>query len=100
MTRKQILDAAEKCVNGGRDEQYGSPEDSFSGIAHLWEWYISERCVDGTGTVDITGADISAMMALMKIVRIAHSPEHQDSWIDLAGYAACGGEIATGDGHA
>jgi hypothetical protein len=33
-------------------------------------------------------------MALVKIARLANSPDHMDSWIDIAGYAACGGEIA------
>jgi len=38
--------------------------------------------------------DVAAMMALMKLGRIAGNPAHMDSWIDLAGYSACGGEIA------
>ena len=33
------------------------------------------------------------MMALLKIARIA-SGNNPDSFVDLAGYAACGGEIA------
>ena len=32
------------------------------------------------------------MMALMKIARLQNMPSHLDSWVDLAGYAACGGE--------
>jgi len=38
------------------------------------------------------------MMALMKIARLRHNHGHADSWIDLAGYAACGGEIGTREG--
>jgi hypothetical protein len=33
------------------------------------------------------------MMALVKISRITPSPNIDDHWIDLAGYAACGGEV-------
>ena len=36
MTRKDVLDAAEKCVCGDREQDYGTPEDSFQVIANLW----------------------------------------------------------------
>ena len=39
--------------------------------------------------------DVAAMMALLKIARLMSNPEHVDSWIDGAGYLACGGEVAT-----
>nr|DAU67432.1 MAG TPA: hypothetical protein [Caudoviricetes sp.] len=31
--------------------------------------------------------------ALLKIARIASGHAKSDNWVDLAGYAACGGEI-------
>ncbi|QXN72463.1 hypothetical protein RCTHUNDERBIRD_54 [Rhodobacter phage RcThunderbird] len=31
----------------------------------------------------------------MKLVRATNSPAHVDNWADLAGYAACGAELAT-----
>ena len=37
---------------------------------------------------------MAIMMALLKIARISKNPQHMDNWVDLAGYAACGGEIA------
>jgi hypothetical protein len=36
------------------------------------------------------------MLALMKISRISSGHAKADNWIDLAGYAACGGEIEGG----
>jgi hypothetical protein len=33
------------------------------------------------------------MMALVKVSRISTSPSKLDHWVDLAGYAACGGEV-------
>ena len=33
------------------------------------------------------------MLALLKIARIASGHGKSDNWVDLAGYAACGGEI-------
>ena len=82
-TRESVLDAAKRCVCGDRDKQYGPPEDNFAVIAALWTAY--------TGT-DITPKDVAMMMALLKIAR-AKAGSKPDTYIDLAGYAACGGEL-------
>ena len=37
--------------------------------------------------------DVAMMMSLMKIARIKNGGGSGDSFVDLAGYAACGGEI-------
>lgn len=92
-TREKILDEAKKCVCGNREQDYGGPEDSFRLIAQLWESYIRDRVV-GIADVCVNPEDVAIMMALLKIARLSANPEHMDSWVDLAGYAACGGEIA------
>lgn len=97
MTRKEILAAAEKCVCGQRDKDYGTPEDSFGLIAELWAKALKPCVPEGTD-VCILPETVALMMALLKVARLIKSPEHLDSWVDLAGYAACGGEIA-GGGH-
>lgn len=51
-----------------------------------------ETCVDEAGGVYIDANDVAMMMALLKIARIAAGGGKADSWIDLAGYAACGAE--------
>lgn len=86
MTRKKILEKAINCTTGQRQEDYGTPEDNFSRIARLWSAYHGDKCY--------TAADVAVMLALLKIARIKNSPIHMDNWVDLAGYAACGGEIA------
>lgn len=86
-TRKTILDAAEKCVCQDRQDTHGRPEDSFGAIADLWTAYL------GTGQ-EIDPVDVANMMVLLKIARAKGNPKHQDNWIDVAGYAACAGEIA------
>ena len=94
MTRKDILDAALKCVNGDRDRSYGSPEDSFLTIARMWNAYISAKPV---ANPTLTSGDVAAMLSLLKIARIAGGVYKADNWIDLAGYAACGGEVESQD---
>jgi hypothetical protein len=36
--------------------------------------------------------DVAAMMIMIKLSRIAWTPEDIDHWVDIAGYAACGYE--------
>ena len=84
MKRAEILDAAKACVCGEREQDYGTPEDSFGPIGQLWTVYM--------GTL-FTAKDVAMMLALLKVARI-HNGDKMDSFIDLAGYAACAGEIA------
>ena len=91
LTRADILHAAEKCVCGQRETDYGTPEDNFKTIAELWEAYLNKACTRGVN-VRVKAKDVAVMMALLKIARIAAGGGKADSWIDLAGYAACGAE--------
>ena len=86
MTRAEILQDAEKCVCGKREQDYGTPENNFMRIANLWSAYTGHNYSD---------VDVAMMMALLKIARIKSGTSTVDSFVDLAGYAACGGEIAT-----
>ena len=86
-TRKRVLREAERCVCGQREQDYGTPEDSFEMIGKLWTVYLDYA-------TKIDAHDVAAMMALLKIARISENPQHMDSWVDGCGYFACGGEIA------
>lgn len=86
-TRKTILEAAEKCVCHDRQDTHGRPEDSFGAIADLWTAYLNI-------SREITRFDVANMMVLLKIGRAKENPKHADNWVDMAGYAACAGEIA------
>lgn len=84
MKRKEILDRALACVCGDREQDYGSPENNFRTIADMWSAFMG---------IEITPTEVAAMMALLKIARVASGHSKADNWIDLAGYAACGGEL-------
>lgn len=92
MTRTEILDAAVSAVDGEREEIYGGPEDSFQLIATFWNVYLESRLVTLPGTL-IRPHDVALMMDLLKTARLMQSDgKHKDSWVDKAGYAACGAE--------
>lgn len=100
MNRKEILAAAERCVCGRREQDYGTPENSFKVIGELWEVYIKEKCVGTDTIVTIVPEDVAALLGLLKIARIATGHGKDDNWVDLAGYAACGGELQQNMGAA
>lgn len=105
MTREQCLEEAKNAVLKNRASEYSkSPEKSFSLIADFWNAYIArigDKQRDEEGGIiyspHLTSSDIAAMMALLKIARICMNNLHFDSWVDLAGYAACGAECSTGE---
>ena len=95
MTRQEILETAAKIVRGERQEQYGKPENDFTAIADLWTAYLFHTQNFEDSGIDLTADDVAVMMILFKIGRLATGAGSADTWIDIAGYAACGGEIAT-----
>lgn len=96
LTRAAVLEKARACVCGEREEDYGSPEDSFGCIAELWEAYLRAACIAPDSVVRVTPTDVAMMMALLKIARVGTSfvGGTADSFVDLAGYAACSAECA------
>ncbi len=94
--RAEILNAAMRCVCGDREQDYGSPENSFRMIASLWEPFLKMKCLSPGAELTIRPEDVAAMMCLFKIARISTGHGKADNWVDLAGYAANGGEIETG----
>lgn len=92
MNRAQTLTKATETVCGDRDLQYGAPEDNFAIIATYWTTYLHGK---GISVAPVHADDVAAMMVLFKMGRITtnNNSSADDTWIDIAGYAACGCEI-------
>lgn len=99
MLRKELLNKAIEIIEGARQEHYGSPEDNFKRIAEYWQTYLRQTQIEGI-PVTIHTWDVATMMVLMKVARLAADYLHDDSWLDIAGYAACGSECAERDADA
>lgn len=84
-TRERILSSAIKAVCTDRQQRYGHVEDNFRLVAKLWTDYFGEPFMP---------EDVGIMMALLKIARIKTGTANEDNYVDLAGYAACAGEVA------
>ena len=86
MTREDLLKTALQRVTA-KPQEYGAPENSFSLIADLWNDYLSTK-----NGAELMPADVANMMILLKVARNAQGGK-DDTWIDIAGYAACGAEV-------
>lgn len=86
MKRTEVLNQANQIINGDREKNYGTPEDNFTKIAAMWSAYLD---------APVTAEDVAAMMILLKTARVSSGQAVSDNWVDIAGYAACGGEIQT-----
>jgi hypothetical protein len=85
-TRTDILDEATALINGDREKDYGTPQESFGCIATMWGAYLG---------YPVTTADVCHMMVLLKVARLRNGP-HRDSNVDGAGYMALGAEMSEG----
>lgn len=95
MERREVLDRAMACVTVDRAATHGNAENGFATVARLWGAYLDGRGLLAEGLMnDLKAHDIAAMLSLLKLGRICQNPAHADNWIDLAGYAACGGEVS------
>lgn len=87
IVRARILDSAKEAVTKARAATHGKPEDTFGLLAGLWAAYLG---------VPVTPVDAALMLSLLKVARAKGNHAHEDNFIDLAGYAACAGELAKG----
>ncbi len=90
--RGAILEHAKRLTEGDRNKVYGDPDSNMSCFAHLVDAYLGGLYSAGRSGLNAT--DGAMILALLKISRVAANQTHWDSYIDLAAYAAIGGECA------
>jgi hypothetical protein len=86
MNRKEILAEADRLTHGDREKNYGSALTNHQRIAGLWSVFLQN---------EISPAQVAICMGLVKVARLIESPDHLDSFVDLAAYASIAGEIET-----
>jgi hypothetical protein len=82
-----ILIEAHELINGQRADDYGKASENFGRIARRWSEHLG---------VDVTPQQVCLCMIELKMCRLAKSPDHRDSWVDVAGYVGCKGKIEEG----
>jgi hypothetical protein len=89
--RSDLLEKARECVDGDRNVQYGDPNADFQRTCAMQQIYLS-GIKEKRGSVLLMPHDVAILNILQKISRIVWSPEKEDHWVDIAGYAACGAD--------
>lgn len=79
-------------VSGDRERTHGSKLRNFQNITVLWNAYLKIRT---DPEAELTPIDHANMMVLLKVARTQLGDFNLEDFIDQAGYAACGGEVAT-----
>lgn len=73
-----VLEEAAELTAGDRQNAYGHPADDYARTAAMWSAYLGH---------EVTPLQAQMCMALVKVSRLANSPRHRDSLVDIAGYA-------------
>lgn len=84
--RRQAGQEVIDIVCKARNKAYGDAEDNFANIAKLMTVRLGSKLKPGEV---ITPVDVAGLSTDIKSGRLACDPEHEDSWLDLAGYALC-----------
>jgi Domain of unknown function (DUF6378) len=90
LPRIEALRQAATIISGDRDQQYGAPEDNFARIGTYWSVLFKQ---------EVTAEDVAMALILMKAARFSNKTAgfQADTWVDIAGYAACGFEVGQKD---
>jgi|TARA_R110000803_G_scaffold11960_1_gene35225 hypothetical protein len=86
--RAFFLKEAEGLINGPRAKEYGPAKKNHQRIADIWSILLDKKLNDR-----ITPEEVVACMIGVKVARLAEDINKDDSWTDIIGYAALGGEI-------
>ena len=84
MKREQVLQKAFNLVHGPRAEKYGPPLTNHERIAAGWSVIFEQ---------DVTPSQVVKALIWLKLARLVYGND-EDSWVDIAGYAAIGSEVA------
>ena len=83
MTGSALLERATRVLRDRRGV-YGEPIELFEQVAMRWSLVLG---------IEVTPAQAVLCLIDVKMARLARDPKHLDSQVDLAGYAACLGEV-------
>lgn len=83
-----MLQKAHELIYSDRQQDYGPALENFQNIADLWSVVLK---------TPVTPDQVALCMIQVKVARLVRSPNHEDSWIDIAGYVGCKQKMIDGD---
>lgn len=91
-TRRKCLEKAIEVVCKDRNDSYGNPENNFGVMADFTTDYLHARNLLPKEK-SLTDEDAAVISILFKVARRASGRYKEDTYIDIAGYAACAMEV-------
>ena len=88
LKRDEILQRAGEAVRD-RENHYGSPEVNYERLALILNGVLGSKLRH-----PLSPADAIIIQLATKLARLAQSPDHEDTHVDIAGYAAILSEVA------
>lgn len=85
-----VRDDAVRVTGDARPSAYGAPHLNHGATGALVQTYLQRRYGPAAR---FDAVDVCAFNILQKISRLANTPSHHDSLVDIAGYAFNWGEI-------
>jgi hypothetical protein len=79
-----ILLEADGLIHGDRNSAYGHPLDNHSTTAAMLTAFLRRKY---GGAITLDADDVCMFNILQKAARLANTPGHRDSLVDIAGYA-------------
>lgn len=89
MKAGDICAKAAQLVSGDRALQHGDKAANLERIALLWSVYLK-----GNIRESLVMQDVAMMMVLLKVARTKGGQHNDDNYVDIAGYAGLGGDLA------
>ena len=82
--RNLLLKQAHTLLNGERHDDYGEALDNHKRIATIWSVILNRT---------ISPEEVAACMMGVKLARLSNTMYKEDTWVDIIGYGALGGEF-------
>jgi len=83
-----LLEEAQRIINGTRKTDYGPARENHELIAQFWSAVLGKP---------VTAEQVVLCMIGVKMARLCYSPEHRDSWVDIAGYVGVKSKMNRGE---
>ncbi len=87
--RFEILQLAEAAVTD-REKQYSSPDVNYDRVARIVQVVLQDKL---RPEAELSPADMVMVNLAIKISRLIEKPDHQDTQVDIAGYASLMSEV-------
>jgi hypothetical protein len=86
--KKTMLHEAHDATAGDRKRDYGLARENHQNIADMWSVILK---------TEVTPEQVVLCMMQVKMSRLINSPNHRDSWVDIAGYVAVKDKMDNGE---